>query len=365
MEYINNQIIKKYIKKNNSLKGFNALLNNESNNNSAFGFSCMKSNKKGYQNTSLGSFSMIKNESGINNTSIGFRSLNNVNGDSNTALGSFSGNNLENGKLNILIGRNSQTSNNNSYNEIVIGSYAEGHNNNTIVLGNNKIKSIEPGSDSKVNLGSKLYNFNNLYYSGNLVKNNNIINDFLEEENINVISNGNFYKKTVLNINNSTEDKYIDLISDLTGSIFLCNICTNNIIINLPSLLNKNNIGITYTFLLIDVEPNKYLEINTTTHFILDKKSEYSDADSDADSDAKSNLDKIEENVNKELLVEDIKQININELLLYNKFEFITIDKNKIIFHDNTPKHTHITITSIKIDNLNLVETWLIDIKTI
>ena len=346
----NNVSSNKFIKKNNSLKGFNALINNESNNNSAFGFSCMKSNINGYQNTSLGSYSMIKNLCGINNTAIGFRSLNNLNSDSNTAIGSFSGLNLKNGKLNVLIGRNAETSDLNSINEIVIGSYAKGHKSNSIVLGNDKIISIEPGKKSNVDLGSDLFNFKNIYYSGKLIKENTYINNYLNEENIDLISNGDYYKNKIININESTSIKTLNLIPELSGSIFYCNLFVNNLVINLPSLLDENNIGITYSFLLSNISENTCLNINMYSSDSFNSSNNDSDKDSDKDSD------EIKTEINN-----DIKKSN--EFIIYNKYDFMSNDNNKIIFNHQTPINTLITFTSINFDLVTSTEKWMIDVK--
>lgn len=355
------------LKKNNSLKGYNALKFNESNNNSAFGFSCMKYNKKGYQNTSLGAFSMINNESGINNTAIGHRSLMNINSDSNTAIGTFSGNNLEKGKLNVLIGRNTQTSNQDSINEIVIGSYAKGHGNNSVVLGNNNILSIEPGKNSSVDLGSNLYNFKNIYYSGNLIKDNTDLYYKLDNENIDIISNGNFHKKSIILINKSTSDKKINLLSELSGALLDISFLINNVTVNLPSLINNDNIGIYYDFIISGTSHDKYLEIVSTNNTLkslnnnlninYDKDSD-KDSDEDSDEDLKinvSNSDSNNENIN--------QKKKYNQFIFYQKYDFIKVEGNKIIYTSDIPVNTIITCTALNYDEYYHIEKWLINIQ--
>ena len=80
-----------FYKKQNTKQGVHALINNKSNNNSAFGFKSLNQNTKGTQNSSLGSNTLLNNINGLNNTAIGFESLKYTNSNSNTALGSLTG----------------------------------------------------------------------------------------------------------------------------------------------------------------------------------------------------------------------------------------------------------------------------------
>ena len=133
-------------------------------------------NNKKYQNTALGVKSFKASRTGINNTAIGFRSLKNSKGNSNTAIGSFSGENLNFGNQNILIGKEADVESikvNNQIkanNQIVIGCKSKGHGDNIMVLGNSETVSIDPSSNNKTNLGSKKYQYKNLYIDGNIYK---------------------------------------------------------------------------------------------------------------------------------------------------------------------------------------------------
>ncbi len=141
-----------------------------------------------YNNTALGVKSLKASRTGINNTAVGFRSLKNAHNNSNTAIGSFAGEVLQIGNSNILIGSKAggdvlQIGNSNiligskadvsmkeSINQIVIGSNAKGHGDNIMVLGNSETVSIDPSFDNKTNLGSKKYQYKNLYIDGNVYK---------------------------------------------------------------------------------------------------------------------------------------------------------------------------------------------------
>lgn len=157
-------------KKQNTKNGTHALINNKSNNNSAFGFKSLNKNTKGSQNSALGSNSLLNNKTGLNNTAVGFESLKDADSKSNTALGALTGLKLKSGNRNILIGRGANVSKENAMNQIVIGSNSSGHGNNKMVLGNNDLTTIEPAVNGKINLGSKEYKYEDIYIGGNIYK---------------------------------------------------------------------------------------------------------------------------------------------------------------------------------------------------
>ena len=165
-----------YKKKKNTKDGVHALINNKSNNNSAFGFKSLNQNTTGTQNSALGSNSLLKNKTGLNNTAVGFNSLMETNSKSNTALGALTGLKLKNGNRNILIGRGANVSKENAMNQIVIGSNSVGHGDNKMVLGNNNLISIDPAVNGKINLGSKEYKYDNIYIGGNIYKDGSKVN---------------------------------------------------------------------------------------------------------------------------------------------------------------------------------------------
>ena len=142
-------------------------------NNISLGDNSLKNNKDGYQNSAIGSNSLKLNIKGINNTAVGWKSLSNALDSSNTAVGAFSGLNLKEGNRNILIGRDADVSSSNAINQIVIGNKVKGHGDNIMVLGSNETKSIEP--EGKTDLGSKEYEFNNLYLDGSVYDDGNKI----------------------------------------------------------------------------------------------------------------------------------------------------------------------------------------------
>ena len=183
---------------NNTKYGKNALENNSSNNNSAFGYSTLEENTDGYQNTSCGADALTLNTDGINNCALGHHSLlSNINGNRNTGIGALSlknnstGNNnvaigfkagltLKSGNSNIVIGNDAQLSSSSTSNEIVIGNDAIGHGANTVVLGNNDTLSIQPNSTNKTNLGSTSLRYKDIYSMNNV----NTLSDKNEKENI-------------------------------------------------------------------------------------------------------------------------------------------------------------------------------------
>ena len=153
------------INNTNTKEGSNALKNNTSNNNSAFGYISLEQNSDGYQNTAAGSQSLDKNETGINNTAVGYRTLKNSLGIKNTAIGSFSGRTIEDGNQNTCIGFQADVSDKTATNQIVIGNEATGHQDNGVVIGNTNINVIEPGKNNQVDLGSSNYKFKSLNLS--------------------------------------------------------------------------------------------------------------------------------------------------------------------------------------------------------
>ena len=153
------------INNTNTKEGLNALKNNTSNNNSAFGYISLEQNSDGYQNTAAGSQSLDKNETGINNTAVGYRTLKNSLGIKNTAIGSFSGRTIEDGNQNTCIGFQADVSDKTATNQIVIGNEATGHQDNGVVIGNTNINVIEPGKNNQVDLGSSNYKFKSLNLS--------------------------------------------------------------------------------------------------------------------------------------------------------------------------------------------------------
>ena len=102
---------------------------------------------------------------------------------------------MKSGNNNILIGRGANVSKENAMNQIVIGSNSNGHGNNKMVLGNNKLISIEPGLNNKTDLGSTNYQFKNMYIDGNIYKDGNQFS-FNDLENCTLVSsdtNGNLF----------------------------------------------------------------------------------------------------------------------------------------------------------------------------
>ena len=102
---------------------------------------------------------------------------------------------MKSGNNNILIGRGANVSKENAMNQIVIGSDSNGHGNNKMVLGNNKLISIEPGLNNKTDLGSTNYQFKNMYIDGNIYKDGNQFS-FNDLENCTLVSsdtNGNLF----------------------------------------------------------------------------------------------------------------------------------------------------------------------------
>jgi len=155
--------------KKNTAFGTNALKNNKSNQNSAFGFEALQGNTNDYQNTEICSGSTENNMTGINNTAVGYRSLRNIStGNRNTGVGGLAGTNIHKGINNIAIGFKSNISEFNSNNEVVIGVESIGHGSNTIVLGNHESVKLDPGKDKQVDLGSINYQFKNIYFSGDI-----------------------------------------------------------------------------------------------------------------------------------------------------------------------------------------------------
>ena len=183
---------------NNTKFGENALNNNSSNNNSAFGFSSLEDNTKGFQNTALGSDALSSNQKGINNSAFGYNALlsntegnrntcigslalkNNKKGNNNVAVGFKAGLTLINGSSNIVIGNDAQLSSSSTNNEIVIGNDASGHGSNTVVLGNSDTISIQPNKTNTTNLGSSALRYKNIYSMNNV----NTLSDKNEKEDI-------------------------------------------------------------------------------------------------------------------------------------------------------------------------------------
>ena len=129
----------------NTKFGNGALNNNQSNQNSAFGYNALYDNTDGYQNTSFGSQSLENNVNGINNTSVGYRSIkNNIQGNQNTILGSLAGDTIESNR-NTLIGFKADVSNQNANNQIAVGSYAINNEDNTVVLGDSNVYKVKSG----------------------------------------------------------------------------------------------------------------------------------------------------------------------------------------------------------------------------
>ena len=159
---------------NNTKFGENALNNNSSNNNSAFGFSSLEDNTKGFQNTALGSDALSSNQKGINNSAFGYNALlSNTEGNRNTCIGSLA-------LKNIVIGNDAQLSSSSTNNEIVIGNDASGHGSNTVVLGNSDTISIQPNITNTTNLGSSALRYKNIYSMNNV----NTLSDKNEKEDI-------------------------------------------------------------------------------------------------------------------------------------------------------------------------------------
>ena len=135
----------------------------------------LKHNSK-CQNTALGIKSLKASRTGVNNSAVGFKSLKNSMDNSNSSLGSFSGEKLETGNQNILIGSKADVISIESINQIVIGSNSDSHGDNIMVLGNSDIVSIDPLENNKKNLGSKKYQYKNIYLNGNIYKDGNKVN---------------------------------------------------------------------------------------------------------------------------------------------------------------------------------------------
>jgi hypothetical protein len=73
--------------------------------NSAFGYSSLKSNYNGFFNTAVGSYALSCNLYGMSNTAVGYQALvGNVTGSGNVGLGSYTFHNNKHGSYNIAIG---------------------------------------------------------------------------------------------------------------------------------------------------------------------------------------------------------------------------------------------------------------------
>ena len=115
----------------NTVLGYNTLVNNTGNNNTAFGYGSMTSNTSGSYNTSLGVSTLYYNTSGSYNTTIGANS-----GVYNGSIGDY----------NTYIGHSVYPSGANVTNEIIIGGSSTlngniGNGSNSITLGNPQISS--------------------------------------------------------------------------------------------------------------------------------------------------------------------------------------------------------------------------------
>ena len=194
-----------------------------------------------YNNTALGVKSLKASRTGINNTAVGFRSLKNAHNNSNTAIGSFAGEVLQIGNSNILIGSKADVSMKESINQIVIGSNAKGHGDNIMVLGNSETVSIDPSFDNKTNLGSKKYQYKNLYIDGNVYKDGSKIG-------LNFLTDGKtIYDKTFTYIDkfefyaiqeNKMEDSVPKTVS--VGNLFLGKDTGKNIVPQVIALFDDN-----------------------------------------------------------------------------------------------------------------------------
>lgn len=142
----------------NTTFGFESLINNTGDVNTAFGYRTLKNNSSGIRNSAFGTNSLLANTTGGYNTAFGqFTLFSNTIGGDNTAVGAGALAWLNSGSYNTVIGRNAgsgpdtsiTTLNNGVYvgafaipfgsnqtNEIVIGYLSSGLGSNSSVIGN-------------------------------------------------------------------------------------------------------------------------------------------------------------------------------------------------------------------------------------
>lgn len=89
----------------NTVVGYEALMNNKHIRNSAFGFKAMSLNSAGGQNSAFGLYALYNNTSGGNNTAVGSYALwNNKTGPNNTGIGFSCLEKLSSGGYNVAVG---------------------------------------------------------------------------------------------------------------------------------------------------------------------------------------------------------------------------------------------------------------------
>ena len=150
----------------------NNKLDNSGVDNIAIGHEAFIANTTGHGSVAIGTESLILNTSGIRNTAIGGNSLNkNTVGKNNCALGFGSLKNISDGINNIGIGNSTELHSSSGTNQIVIGHGTIGHEDNVAVIGNILCTAWHPGQTDKVDLGSSLYKFLDIYSAGTIYAN--------------------------------------------------------------------------------------------------------------------------------------------------------------------------------------------------
>jgi hypothetical protein len=128
----------------NTAVGENALDNNTSTNNSAFGSDALHANNIGQSNTAIGVAALADNTTGSDNTAVGDSALCcNVGGNSNTAVGFVALSSNTSGSNNTAIGAFANVGANNLSNATAIGFGASVSASNKIRLGNSSVAVIE------------------------------------------------------------------------------------------------------------------------------------------------------------------------------------------------------------------------------
>jgi hypothetical protein len=128
----------------NTAVGENALDNNTSTNNSAFGSDALQANGIGQSNTAIGVAALTDNTTGSDNTAVGDSALCcNVGGSSNTAVGFVALSSNTSGSNNTAIGAFANVGANNLSNATAIGFQASVSASNKIRLGNSSVTVIE------------------------------------------------------------------------------------------------------------------------------------------------------------------------------------------------------------------------------
>ena len=158
---------------NNTVLGYQALIQNTGDGNTAIGYQVLTQNTSGYFNTATGVKALTANNNGIGNTAFGLGTLiNNTNGAQNTAIGIAAGENNVDGSNNTFVGAQTDVDSSlNSYTKsTALGYGAIIDASNQIVFGTSTEKIKIPGSYIGINGiynpdGS--YNYN-VDLSGNL-----------------------------------------------------------------------------------------------------------------------------------------------------------------------------------------------------